>query len=141
MRNLKPGLGILGAVIPVLYCGGLLYYFSNVESFTGVPVGDVLGPTKLGLAVVGLLFLLALAWKIWRLASQPAAPGPGKSSRSFDALPEERSDFDPDAAIARYLAKRPEGSPDLADPSASPPPSFGGPRPAPRPGGFGRKTI
>jgi hypothetical protein len=138
MQGLKSGLGVAGAVIPVLYCGGLYYYFSNVETFTGVPVlGDELGATKLGLAIVGLLFVIPLAWKIYRLANPPAKPGSGKGARAADPLEGERSDFDPDAAIARYLANRPEA----AEQPQSPPASFGVARPAPRPGGFGRKQL
>ena len=54
------------------------------------------------------------------------------------AVEEPRSDFDPDAAMARYLARR--GAARTAGPTGSAP-SLGGDAPRPPAGSFGRKGI
>jgi hypothetical protein len=136
MRALKSTFGLVGAAIPVLYCGGLVYYFANVEDFTGVPVGDALNPTMIGLGAIGLLFLIPLVLKVLRLAGRPGAPGSGSGGgRPDHASHDEPSDFDPDAAIARYLTRRPSGT----DGSASPPSPHADGRPARPAAGFGRR--
>ena len=132
MRTVRNIFGLVGAAIPVIYCGGLLIYFANVQGFTGVPVGDALNPTMLGLGAVGLLFLVPLVLKILRLVREAGAPPSGGGR--VDGLPpqSEHSDFDPDAAIARYLANRPP------DGHGAPPP-LGPARPPAKLGAFGRK--
>jgi hypothetical protein len=133
MRTVRNIFGLVGAAIPVLYCGGLFIYFANVQSFTGVPVGDELNPTMIGLGVVGLLFLIPLAFKILRLVREAGAPrSGGGGGRADGSPPAERSDFDPDAAIARYLAQRPP------DGHGAPPP-LAPARPPARLAAFGRK--
>lgn len=132
MRTVRNIFGLVGAAIPVVYCGGLLIYFANVQGFTGMPVGDALNPTMLGLGVVGLLFLVPLVLKILRLVREAGAPPSGGTGRA-DVLPQnEQSAFDPDAAIARYLANRP------VDGHGAPPP-LGLARPPAKLGAFGRK--
>lgn len=141
MRTMKSTLGLIGAAIPVLYCGGLVLYFAGVNKSFGGMLGRELGPTMVGLGVIGLLFLIALVLKIRKLAAGsggPAAPGAGSGGGGggpVDRAPqEEPSDFDPDAAIARYMAKRPPGPRGPASPFAA----HEGGRPAGQPG-FGRK--
>lgn len=139
MRTMKSTLGLIGAAIPVLYCGGLLLYFNGVNSSFGGMLGSALGPTMVGLGVIGLLFLIPLVLKIRKLAAGPGAPpapgAGGSGGGPVDQAPqEERSDFDPDAAIARYMAKRPPGPRGPASPFAA----HEGGRPA-GPAGFGRK--
>jgi hypothetical protein len=121
MRTMRSIVGLIAAAIPVLYCGGLLLYFAGVEKWTGVPVGNALGPTMIGLGVVGLLFLIPLVLRIVRLLGRPGASGSdsGGGGRAGAAPQEERSDFDPEAAINRYLAKRATGAGDAAPPLAS----------------------
>lgn len=135
MRTLKSTFGLIGALIPVLYCGGLVYYFANVENFTGVPVGNALSPTMIGLGAIGLLFLIPLVLKILRLVGRPGAPGSGSGGRADQSAQDVRSDFDPDAAIARYLAQRPSGAPNPASPRS---PHAGG-RPVRPTAEFGRR--
>lgn len=136
MRTMKSVFGLVGAAVPVLYCGGLLIYFAGVERWTGVPVGDGLNPTMFGLGAIGLLFLIPLVLKILRFAGRPGAPGSGSGGRADESAQGERSDFDPDAAIARYLAQRSSGAPNPASPPA---PHEGG-RPV-RQTGFGRRRA
>ncbi|MEA3044063.1 MAG: hypothetical protein QOH47_1901 [Sphingomonadales bacterium] len=134
MRTMKSIVGLVAAAIPILYCGGLLLYFNRVRTASAGLLDGALGPTMLGLGVIGLLFLIPFVLKFRRLVAPPAAPGSGSSGRAKEAPQEERSDFDADAALARYLAQRPRGAPNLASPQA---PQEGG-----RPGGpaaFGRR--
>ena len=138
MGTMKSTLGLIGAAIPVLYCGGLVIYFAGVNKSFGGMLGRELGPTMVGLGVIGLLFLIPLVLKIRKLAARPdtpAAPGAGGGGGPVDQPPQDQpGDFDPDAAIARYLAKRPPGPRGPASPFAT----HGGGRPAGQPG-FGRK--
>ena len=61
--------GLIGVLIPIGYIGYLLYFMGvGGGSFDGV-VGIGLGPTILGLAIVGLLFALPLIIKLVRAAS------------------------------------------------------------------------
>jgi hypothetical protein len=134
MRTTKSIFGLIAAAIPVLYCGGLLLYFAGVRNSFGGLVDGGLGPTMLGLGAIGLLFLIALVVKVMRLFGGKGAPAAGGGGPA-DAAPEgEGSDFDPDAAIARYLARRSSGAHDPASPH--PPPADGGPV---RQAGFGRR--
>ena len=133
MRTVKSIFGLILAAIPVLYCGGLLFYFNGVRSSFGGWLDGGLGPTMLGLGAVGLLFLIPLVLRILRLFGGAGAPGAG-GGRADEAPKEEHSDFDPDAAISRYLARRSSGA---GDP-ASPPAAYGGGG-AVGQAGFGRK--
>jgi hypothetical protein len=123
----SPALGIIRALIPVLFCGGFLVYFAGVERWTGVPVGDALTPTILGLGILTLLFAIPLVLRVARLLGPPPPRKPGPRP-SEDPTAAERSDFDADAAIARYLARREAARPPPAPASAAvapPPPTFG----------------
>jgi hypothetical protein len=137
MQPLKNAFGIIGALVPILYCVGFLIYFANVQYFTGVPVGNALGPTMLGLGAVAILFAIPLVLRVARLFRRTPPPGAGGGTRGGPrggpSPDEERSDFDPDAAIARYMAQRP-ASPDPQSGSASA--AASPPRPT-----FGRKAV
>jgi hypothetical protein len=133
MRNAKAIFGVILAALPVLYCVGFLLYFNGVRTSFGGLVDSQLGPTIIGLGVVGLLFLIPLVLKIRRLLAGTGAPGSGSGGgRPGDSPKEEGSDFDPDAALARYMAQRSSG----AGGPASPPGQGGAPA---RPTGFGRR--
>jgi hypothetical protein len=138
MRNAKSIFGLILAALPVLYCGGFLLYFNGVRTSYGGWLDGSLGPTMIGLGVVGLLFLIPLVLKIRRLlrgTGAPGAPGAGRGGgRSDDAPKDEGSDFDPEAAISRYMAQRSSGARGPASPPARP--AGGG---LARQAGFGRR--
>lgn len=140
-NSLGKVLGIIGGLIPLVYIGWLLRHFIGVGGGTAEGVAGIgLGPTVIGLSIVGLLFALPLIIKLLRAATGVnRVPG-----ASFDAKlkPGEvavEPTFDADAAFANYMRNREAGvAGDVSvDPAASEPPaSF-----APRPGGFGRKAT
>ncbi|HYE29198.1 MAG TPA: hypothetical protein VD887_13610 [Allosphingosinicella sp.] len=126
-RTYSPALGIFRALMPVLFCGGFLVYFAGVERWTGVPVGDALTPTVFGLGILALLFAIPLVLRIARLLGPPPPRKPGSPPRQEPLAPGP-GDFDADAAIARYLARRePASPPSPPAPAAAAqaPPSFG----------------
>ena len=93
---------VILAVLPVIYCGVLLFYFLDQGGANDAPVAEGLGPTVIGLGVVGLLFCIPLVFKLIRLVVTPRGPG---SDPDGPAL-EEETPFDADAALARYLARK-----------------------------------
>jgi hypothetical protein len=98
----KSGWGLIGALLPILYCGGLIYYFLDLSGSFHEADQDGLGPTVLGLAAVGLLFCVPLLVKIIRLFAKPRPPG---SCDGPDG-PSEDDTTDADAIIARYRARQ-----------------------------------
>jgi len=128
VRTLKSVFGLIAALVPIVYCGYLLFYFLHVGGSIQGAKEIGLGPTLLGLGIVGLLFCIPLIIKIVRIVAGPRSPGSGGDAPTRD------DGFDPDAAIARYMARRSaEAAPDAP---AVRPAQGGGP--AKRPG-FGRK--
>lgn len=125
------------ALIPIVYIGAMLWYFAGVggNSAEGI-VGIGLGPTVIGLAIVGLLLALPLVIKLLRVVSGTDRV-PGAGAAAGEPLADTQG-FDPDAAFANYMRGRD---------SAPPPPiasdAIGDDlRPfTPRPGGFGRKGV
>ena len=128
MRTLKSGFGIIGALVPIFYCGSLIYYFLDLSGSMQEAGADGLSPTLLGLGVVSLLFAIPLIMKVVRIFARPRSPGSGPDAPTDD----DKSGFDADAAIARYMVQR-STAPDA--PIVSP--GRGGPA---RPSGFGRRT-
>ncbi|HTU11678.1 MAG TPA: hypothetical protein VMG08_12370 [Allosphingosinicella sp.] len=134
MKTTKSFMGLLMALVPILLIGGLLLYLNHVRtSFFGLLDG-AMGPTMFGLAAIGVVFILLFFLKLRKAATPPAPPSARAGDRVDAAVAETRSDFDADAAFARYMAKRDAGG---TDPSGAPSQAFGN-APA-RPGGFGRK--
>lgn len=118
MRNLKSGFGVLGALLPILYCGGLLFYFLDLSGSPQEAADTGLGPTVLGLGAVGLLFCIPLIFKIAKFFAPPRSPESGG--------PDGGSGFDADKAIARYLAREASsGSSSARDGGLAPRPGFG----------------
>jgi len=128
MRTFKSVFGVIGLLVPVLYCGGLLYYFLDLSGSVHEAWSIGLGPTVLGLGTVGLLFCIPLLMKLVRVSARPGSPGSGGSA---GPARDDESGFDADAAIARYMAQR--SAEGIHAPLAH---SAG--RPAGRPG-FGRR--
>ena len=130
MRKVKSGLGVIAALLPVLYCGGLVYYFIDASGSIRAVSEIGLGPTVLGLAAVGLLFCIPLLLKIARFSSGPRSPNSDGSGGPDTYLPDGESGFDAAAVVERYLASRP------ADHVSAP---VIAPRPA-RTGGAGKRS-
>ena len=118
MQGLKAGFGVIRALVPILYCGGLVYYFldqcgGSVEEAQA----EGLGPTLLGLTVVGLLFCIPLIVKIVLILSILLSPRSG--GRHDPDGSGHDGEFDADAVLARYNARQAaEAAP---DPRATPP--------------------
>jgi len=133
METFKTASGLIRALVPVLYFGSLLYYFFDVS---GGSIDNAnmlgLGPTLLGLGIVGLIFCIPLAIRIARILNGPRTPGSGGGRPA----PDDDDGFDADAVVARYLAQRPADAIPNA-PAARPAPKDGGPA---TPTGFGRRT-
>jgi hypothetical protein len=132
MEAFRSAFGMIRLFMPVVYCGGLLVYFLWVSGGS-LDVANIigLGPTLLGLGVVGLVFCIPLGLRLFQLFGRRPPGGPDGS---------DDEGFDPDAAIARYMASQRSAE------RPAPPPSYSAPRPAPkgsgpaRPTGFGRRT-
>ena len=131
MRTFKSVFGVIGALVPIVYCGALLYYFLDLSGSVEEAKADGLGPTLMGLGMVGLVFCVLLIMRIVRILSGPRSPGSGPDASTHDG----EGEFDPDAAIARYMARR---SAEAAPGPPVPPPAHEGGGPA-RPPSFGRR--
>ena len=131
METVKSVFGVLRALVPVLYCGGLVYYFYSVSGSVEGAQAIGLGPTLIGLGAVGLLFCIPLIIKLVRIFAAPRSPGSGGGP---DATRDDEGEAD--AAIARYMARQ---SAQAAPSAPAARPARGGGAPAGRPG-FGRKT-
>jgi hypothetical protein len=108
MRTTRSLFGLVGALLPVLFCGGLLLYFQSVRASFGGWIDGGLGRTMFGIAGAGLIFLVIFVIRLCRhLAPPPPPPG---NRPTLDA---EGSGFDADAALARYLARRDAATPPL----------------------------
>lgn len=129
LGSFKSIFGVAKAVVPVLYCGYLLYYFVDVGG-SADGIWDIgLGPTVIGLAAVGLLFSIPLILKLVRMFKGPRMPKPGGNKPASDDGDDD-SGAAADAIIARYLARQAEeakaAAPARAAPKSGPAkPSFG----------------
>lgn len=131
-------LGFVGMLLPLLYFGGLIYYFSGVGGGTLLGIIDIgLGPTVIGLAAIGLLFAIKPLYLLFRfIIGLTTGVGTTQAivTAGREAGEEPRSDgFDADAAMARYLANRAVGD---AVPVVDTPLD-----PAPQRPAFGRKPT
>lgn len=128
MRSVKLAIGIAFALMPLVYCGALFFYFLDTAGSVQDAVGIGLGPTLFGVGAIGVLFCVPVAWKILRALHTPRA-----RTTNPEAPAPNDSPFDADAALARYLARKSaEAEGTEAPPSAGSVPV----RPS-----FGRKGI
>lgn len=123
------------SLLPLLYIGGLLYYFTGVSGWSDGPMAGGLGPTVLGLAAVGLIFCIPLVFRLFKLVITPR----GLAAVREDVAEEAGSDFDADAALARYLARKAAAGEPMPEAPAAFAPAASPQGEAPRPV-FGRKT-
>lgn len=123
MRTIKLAIGIVLALVLVVYSGTLFFYFLDTAGSAQGSVDLGLGPTLLGLGTVGLLLCIPVVWKLLRALQTPRSRAPRAGAPVPDAAPA----FDADAALARYLARKTaEGDTRLAsDGSALTRPGFG----------------
>jgi len=133
-------LGIMAGLIPIVYIGWLLYYFVGVGGGTAEGVAGIgLGPTVIGLSIVGLLFALPLIIKLLRATTGVnRVPGASFEAKLKPGEVVVEPEFDPDAAFANYMRKREAGvvGDVSVDPADDTPAPF-----SPRPASFGRKTL
>ena len=105
---MKSVFGVIGALVAVLYCGGLIYYFVNGAGSVEDAQSIGLGPTLLGLGLIGLLFCVVLVVKIARVSIGTRSSGSGwrggLSATTNDG--EGEGEFDADAAVRRYMARQ-----------------------------------
>ena len=137
MPTLKSVFGVARAVVPIGYCGYLVYYFLGVSGSVEQAWNIGLGPTVLGLGVVALLFCIPLVFKIMRLIGGPRWPRPANRpnpppGHGDDDDEAERTERAADAAIARYLASKSKEAV-----TARPAPQSNSPA---KRAGFGRRT-
>lgn len=125
-------LGVIGGLIPLIYIGWLLRHFIGVSGGTAEGVAFIgLGPTVIGLSIIGLLFAMPLIIKLLR-ATTGVSRVPGASFKPDEAS--ETAGFDADAAFANYMhGRETKADAPVADDDLQP---F-----TPRPGGFGRKGV
>ena len=128
MRSVKLAIGIAFALMPLVYCGALFFYFLDTAGSVQDAVGIGLGPTLLGVGAIGVLFCVPVAWKILRALHTPRVRTTNPETPAPDDSP-----FDADAALARYLARK-----SAEAEGAGAPPSAGS---APVRPSFGRKGI
>jgi hypothetical protein len=116
------------SLLPLVYIGGLLFYFTGFNGWNEGSLATGLGPTVLGLGAIGLLLCIPLFYRLLKMLITPR--GPGKE-------PAEEPAFDADAALARYLARKAAAGEAMPEPLTDTP-SFPRDENAPRPV-FGRK--
>jgi hypothetical protein len=130
---MKSVVAFVGSFVPVIYCGYLVYYFVDLSDWSVQQLEDnQLGPTVLGLTIVGLLFCIPVFIKIALIIAELRKPrlggGAGGSS------PGGGDTFDADAVVARYLAQK------QAEAPAGMPASSGFEDGTARRSSFGRRT-
>lgn len=123
------------SLLPLVFIGGLLFYFTGLEGWNGGALSQGLGPTVLGLGAVGLIFCIPLAFRLLKLTITPRGPS---EATGGEAEEEEASGFDADAALARYLARKAEAGEATPERGAERPLAFPHGDAPPRPV-FGRK--
>jgi hypothetical protein len=137
VRSLKLGFGLFGALVPIIYCCALLYYFFDMSGSVENAEMIGLGPTMLGLGIVSLLFCIPLLIKLVRIFAKPRLPGSGGPDTSAR---DEETGAEADAAIARYKARQSapaaSNTPIVSPARASSGPASSGPTKRP---GFGRR--
>jgi hypothetical protein len=129
------------SLLPIAYFVGFLWYFSDVGGNSIAGIVDIgLGPTVAGIGVIVALMSIGPIITVLRflLRADWATSKNERAGLTASGASDPASDFDADAAIARYMAGR--GNTDaqpasLASPAA---PTGGNDAPPTRPS-FGRK--
>jgi hypothetical protein len=135
VRSLKPLLGLLSTIFAVGYCGYLVYYFLHISGSLKEAENEGLGPTVVGLGIVGLIFGCVLLVKLYLIFTSLRSTRSSRRGRPDGPSGDDTGGFDADAVIARYMAR--QAAEAAATPPIVPPRNDGGG--PPRPTGFGRK--
>jgi hypothetical protein len=125
-------IGVIGAVLPIAYCARLVYYLVDTGGWSLEEVKALgLGPTVIGLSVIGVFFCILFVFKIFRLLRTPRSPGSNGPSASNPSPADDEPGFDADEVISRYIGQRASeagqaaASRTIAPPSQPPRPTFG----------------
>jgi len=108
METIKRVFGVLAALGPVVYCGGLAFYFFQTSGSAEEVQTMGLGPTVLGLTLVGVILCIPLFFRLARLFARSRMPGSrGGGGPDCGLLDDDREGSKAaDEVIARYLANR-----------------------------------
>lgn len=135
--------GVIAGLLPLIYIGWLLRHFIGVGGGTAEGIAFIgLGPTVIGLSLVGLLFALPLLVKLLRVATG-ANRAPGKKAETMLKPGEAAGEppFDADAVFADYMRKRSKSDDLPAGEALSSFVSDDDRLPPARSAGFGRKGL
>ena len=138
MQSARNVISLVAGLLPIAYCGGLIWYFTDMGGLSDPMLSQELRPTILGLAIVGFIFIAFFAWRVWRGMSGGDPSGgeseppvvPPREGRGFVSALDQEDDVDhsdADAMIARYLAQRATPAGEHASPVEGParPATFG----------------
>ena len=103
---MKNAVILIGALLPVAYCAWLLNHFWGVAGSIEEVQALGLGPTMLGLALVGGLFCVAFLVKLVRIFVQMRSPAPIEHRSATASARDNNETSDADAVLARYMAQR-----------------------------------
>lgn len=108
MQNFGTGLKLIGALLPIAYCGWMVWYFTDMGGLDNPLISQELKPTIIGLGIIGLLFVVGFVFKLRGAFRRPGSGenGGDPSSKIASRSDEPDSPPDADAMIARYLARR-----------------------------------
>jgi len=133
MEGFKSAFGMIRLFVPVVYCGGLLVYFLFISGGS-LDIANLIGltPWMLGFGAIALVFCIPLGLRLVQLFRRRPPDGGDGSDEGFD----------PDAAIARYMASQRSVSAMPGTPVSRPAPlkSSGHQGGTAKPAGFGRRT-
>jgi hypothetical protein len=99
---LKYTIGFVLSFVPSIYCAYVVYYLINTSGSLQDAENNGLGPTLLGLTIVGLLSCIPLVVKVVLVFIELRRP----KLRVGGGGDDDRGRFDADAVVARYLAQR-----------------------------------
>src|SRR4051812_36371434 len=95
MPKLNSVFGAIGAIVMLLYGGGLLYYFADFDGSTQKALRDGIGPALIAVGAVGLLFCVPF---IVRIAGRRST-GPKERGEEGLSKPGGEGRLDADALV------------------------------------------
>ena len=122
MQPYKSVFGLVGALVPLMSCGGALYYFLAGNGSLADIQATGMGPTLMGLAVFTLLASVPVIVHIFRIVGEARSPNASEVDTGDASV--QDSEFNAEATVARYMANRPAepgpapSAPQHAEPAA-----------------------